>query len=225
MKILTIHGDYTVKSYERLQEIVKDSKKRGWKVERISIRDTLSLPEKITSQSLFGDKSFYVVDEFNSLKKADFDWLKKKNDRLEGFLVLYSGGTVGKRTLNKLPHGYKVEEFKLPKYIWKLLESFYPGNAKNTLELLHEVVKTEHEGFVFVLLARQMRDVYWVSLDDTSVPYPSWRVGKLKGQAKKFENGQLEKIIKELAEADIKAKTSKADLIDSLDFLIATHLE
>ncbi|MFV1917153.1 MAG: hypothetical protein ACC618_01550 [Patescibacteria group bacterium] len=225
MKIFVIHGDYTIKSYERLHEIINSSKKKGWVIERISAKDSLSLPERLTAKSLFENKNLYVVNELNSLTKADFEWLKKKSDGLEGHLVLYSGGTVGKRALNFLAKGYKVEEYKLPKLIWKFLESFYPGNAKNSLELLHEVIKNEAPEFVFALLARQMRDVYWVSLEAKSVPYPSWRVGKLRGQAKKFKNGQLEKIIKELAEADIKAKTSKTSLQDSLDFLIATHLE
>lgn len=225
MKILIIHGDYTVKSYDRLQEIANDSKKKGWEVERISVKETLSLPEKITTQSLFGNKSFYVVDEFNSIKKADLDWLKKKNDGLEGFLVLYSAGTVGKRILNKLPYGYKVEEFKLPKKIWKFLESFYPDNAKASLSLLREVVDTEPTELVFALLARQLRDLYWVSLDSKSLPYPSWRIGKLRRQAAKFSDGQLKELISELADADIKAKTSKVNLLDSLDFVIAAHLE
>lgn len=225
MKILVIHGDYTIKSYERLHEIINSSKKKGWVVERISVKDSLSLPERLTAKSLFENKNLYVVDELNSLKKTDFEWLKKKSDGFEGHLVLYSAGTVGKRVLNFLPKGYKVGEYKLPKLIWKFLESFYPGNTKKCLDLFHEVVNINREEFVFVLLAKHFRDLYWVSIDFNSVPYPSWRVGKLKRQVAKLGSRKLKTLIFDLAEIDIKVKTSNTRMLDSLDFFIATHLE
>ena len=58
-----------------------------------------------------------------------------------------------------------------------------------------------------------------------SIPYPSWRVGKLKSQASKFTIEQLKYLIEKLSEIDIKVKTSKADLTNELDLLIIKQLE
>ena len=130
-----------------------------------------------------------------------------------------------KSQLNSLPANYQIEEFQLTRYLWKLLDSIAFRNSKETIKLLHIVLKTEPVEFVFSLIAKQVRDLYWVTIDDSSLPYPNWRVGKLKKQASKFTKEQLKNIIHDLAELDIKAKTSKANLADSLDFLLVSHLE
>ena len=124
-----------------------------------------------------------------------------------------------------LPPITKTEEYKLPKLIFKFLESFWPGNAKASIRLLHEVIRDEAPEFVFNLLSRHLRDIYWAMLDKESMSYPSWRVGKLTQQAKRFKDGQVQSLIQTFAEIDIQAKTSKANIIDSLDFIIASELE
>jgi DNA polymerase III delta subunit len=55
--------------------------------------------------------------------------------------------------------------------------------------------------------------------------YPGWRISKLTQQAKRFTNGKIAELIKTFAEVDIEVKTSKANIIDSLDFIIASELE
>ena len=49
---------------------------------------------------------------------------------------------------------------------------------------------------------------------------PSWRIDKLAQQAGKFEPKNLRRIISEMAEIDIRAKTSDNNLRDMLDLLI-----
>ena len=225
MNILVLHGGHTVQSYNRLRQIIEQSKNRGWQIERISDGEPLSLPEMLTATSLFNDKTLYIVDSAYRLKSSELKWLKKNGQKIDAYLVIYSQNTITRNILNSLPKGYKIEEFKLPKLIWKFLDSFYPKNTKNCLKLLHQVTKQDPEEFVFALLARHLRDLYWVKADADGLPYPSWRISKLKSQSQKFANGQLREIISELADEDIKAKTSKINISDSLDFLIVTHLE
>lgn len=225
MKVIVLHGDNTIKTYERFQGFIKEARRRGWEVNRIDEKSPLSLPEQLTAKSLFGREAFFVVENPLKIDKADFVWLKSKSNDIPGTLVLYHAGYLPQYIIKSLPKIHKTEEHKLPKLIWKFLDSFYPGNIKPCLTLLHQVAKTEPVEFVFALLARNVRDLYWVSMDESSLSYPVWRISKLKRQAKRFKNEKLKEIIKELAEADIKAKTSKVDLKDSLDFLIITKLE
>lgn len=225
MKILVLHGEHTLNCYQRLQEIILKSKKNEWEIERISNSATLSLSEKLSAGKLFQKNALYVIEDLDKVPKKDLNWLKKKNESLEGFLVILIKRKALKSQLDSLPANYQIEEFQLTRYLWKLLDSIAFRNSKEAIKLLHIVLKAEPVEFVFSLIAKQVRDLYWVTIDDSSLPYPNWRVGKLKKQASKFTKEQLKNIIHELAELDIKAKTSKANLADSLDFLFVSRLE
>ena len=167
----------------------------------------------------------FVLDDYKKITAKDFALLKKNNDKLDGFLVVYNGSTLSKTALNKFPKGYKNEEFTIPKVIWKFFDSIYPDNAKVCINLLREVTKSEPVEFIFHLLAQHLRDLYWVTIDANGTGYQPWRVNKLKNQASRFRPGMLEKFIKNLSELDVKVKTSQENLTQSLDFVIASHLE
>jgi len=225
MKILIIHGDHILKSRERFHEIIKSSKEKGWEVVRVSGDDKFNISEKLSAGTLFANKVLYVIDDYKVITSSDLTWLQKNNENLEGFLIIYSQILITKTNLKKFPKGFNNEEFMLPKLIWKFFESVYPNNTKQCLTLLHEVVKTEPLEFVFHLLARHIRDLYWLSIDPKGPDYQPWRIGKLKSQANRFEGSSLKEFIKSLAELDIKVKTSGDELHSALDFTIATHLE
>lgn len=224
MRIIIIHGDDTEKSYHRLGELIKTAKKRGWEIDRLSV-NSLNLSEKVSSDSLFKKNRLFIMERLFKTKKSEIEWLKKNNERLQGNLVVFHEGTLTKTFLSSLPKTKRIEEFKLPRIIFKFLESFYPGNEKNSITLLHQVLKEEAPEFVLALLARHLRDLVKIKNEEGSLGYPDWRVGKLKFQAGKFNKKSLKKIIGSLSEADVKSKTSKTPLAFSLDLLIVTQLE
>lgn len=225
MKLIVVHGDHVVESRERLQKFTEVARKRGWEIERI-YDNTKNLKEVLVSNSLFNKDRLVIIENFKLINKGGFDWLKKNTKKIDGNVVIYHEGELSKTALKKIPNPEKVEEFKLPKLIWTFLDSIYPDNAKHALVLLHELIENEPVGFVFALLSSHMRDVYWAKVAPETIPYPSWRVGKLKSQARKFSSeDDIAELIEELAQADIKAKTSQDNLTDSLDFIIASELE
>jgi len=224
MKVVILHGDNAIESYKRLQKFIDSANLRGWGIQRI-FDSSQDISEMIVSEALFQVKRLVIVDNASLVTKKNIAWLEKKADNLDITLVIYHSTTLPKTFINSLPKEVMVEEFKFPKLIWSFLGAFYPGNVKKILELLHQIIKNEPIEFVFHLLARQLRDLYWVKVDLASLPYPSWRISKLKSQANKFSKGLLKEFINDLARADIDAKTSKTQLIDSLDFLIVTKLE
>lgn len=183
------------------------------------------MSEKVSGDSLFKKGRLFIIERLPKTKKSEIDWLKKNNERLEGNLVVFHEGTLSRNFLTSLPKTKRIEEFKLPRLIFKFLESFYPGNTKTSITLLHQVLKTEAPEFVLALLARHLRDVVKVKNEEGSLGYPPWRVGKLKSQSKKFEGESLKKVIESLAEADVKSKTSRTSLAFLLDVLILTQLE
>jgi len=75
------------------------------------------------------------------------------------------------------------------------------------------------------MLARHLRDLYWVKVEEESLDYPDWRVLKLAKQAAKFTTSDLEFLISALSEIDIKTKTSDSDLRTMLDLMIVKYLK
>lgn len=224
MKLIVVHGDDILKSYERLQTFIKSAKSRGWSVKRIK-EPSQNIPDALVQDLLFEKEKLVVVENANLINKSTATWLKKKSDDITGTMIICHPNVLTKTFIKSLPNVDKVEEYKLPKLIWSLLDSFYPGNSKMILKLLHEVIEHEPIEFVFSLLARQLRDVYWIKVDPSTAPYPSWRIGRLKRQASKFTKQQLKNLISDLAEIDVKSKTSQENLLDLLDFVIITKLE
>ncbi len=113
----------------------------------------------------------------------------------------------------------------MPRNIFKFLESFYPGNSRGCLNLYYDVINGEPVEFLFSLLSKQVRDLYWVIVEPSTIPYPSWRVAKLEYQSKHFKKNDLVDLIKRLSKLDIRTKTTKQNLADSLDLLILTNLQ
>ncbi|OGM61395.1 hypothetical protein A2955_00350 [Candidatus Woesebacteria bacterium RIFCSPLOWO2_01_FULL_37_19] len=224
MKIILLHGDNSLKSYERLQTFVDVAKKRGWEVKKI-YDNSQKLSEILNAVSLFNKVFLFILDDISLLNKNESVWLKNNINKIDGTLVIYHKDLIPQTYLKLLPVSIKKEEYRLPKLVWSFLESFYPKNGKNVYFIYHELIKNEPIELVFYLLANHVRDLFWVREEIKSVPYPTWRVGKLAKQANKFDKKALDEIIELLAKADIKSKTSQDNLSDALDFIIATKLE
>jgi DNA polymerase III delta subunit len=225
MKIIVLHGDDERKLYERLTKFVGEAKKRSWEVAYLD-NPTISIQEQLSSSTLFGAERFFVIRDVAKLGKKELGWLDKKSRDLPGNLIIYHEDYISPVILKALPAKYtKIEEFKLPVLIWKFLEGLSPGNSKNSIRTFHKIIEKDPPEFIFSLIARHFRDLYWVKTDASSTGFPSWKVGKLKSQSNKFTEDKLREIINQLSDIDIEVKTSKADLVSSLDLLILKQLE
>ncbi len=224
MEIFILHGENTVNAYDRLKKYLEAAKSKNWEVKKITDTDA-NLKEVLMGESLFAKDRLVIIEETKILTSDNLTWLKKNAENINANLLIFHKGTLPQRTIKALPKVTKIEVFKITKLMWTFLDSFFPGNTKTAYRLFHEAVKTDAPEFVFAMLTRHLRDVYWAKADAKTLDYPSWRKSKLLSQAEKFDKSKLEELIDELSIADIKAKTSQTELTDSLDFLIATHLE
>ncbi len=219
MRISLVHGEDTKKAYEKFRGLIDQSKSRGFEI--ISIDDI----RKIVGQSLFEDKLVFVLQKPSKVKLADWKWLGQTAAKYNSNMLIYYEGSAPVTLTKNLPKDAKIEKFDLPKIIFTFLDSFYPGNSKNCLRLLDELVKTEAIELVFFLTARHMRDLAWIRFGKETLNLPSWRASKLAQQSGKFEPEKLRRIIFEMSEIDIKNKTSESNLKSMLDILIVKHLE
>lgn len=223
MKIIVLHGDDTKKSFERLEKFVEAAKQRLWEVSYLDNGE--SIREELSSPSLFGSERFYILRDIKLFGKEEMIWINKNFESLAGNLIIYHEGELGKTFLKALPKSIKIEEFKLPVLLWNFLDGIYPGNPAKNVKQFHQLIETEPPEFIFTLISKLFRDLYWVKVGASNLPYQPWRVSKLKAQSSKFNLNQLKKIIEKLSEIDIEVKTSKADLVSSLDLLLLKLLE
>jgi DNA polymerase III delta subunit len=223
MKIIVLHGDDYTKSSIRLKTFKDVAGKRGWEYQQIS-DITTNIAEVLFGQSLFVKDKLVVIDEPKLINASIAKWINNNYKKHETTLVIYSDKKLSAPFLKTLPKDIKVEEAKLPTKLWTFLDSFYPGNSTSCIKLLHEVVEKYPIEMVFSLLAKQTRDIYWVLIDEKSFPQKGWRASKLKVIGNKFGTKKVEDIIKELAEIDVKSKTSDVNLLNLLDFVIIRTL-
>jgi hypothetical protein len=212
MKIIVLHGDDSVKSYARLMKFVETAKKRNWEIITNEFPNT---------PSLFGIERLIIYRDFTLLTAKDI----KNFDKFDGTFVIYHDGVLPQTFIKLMPKDFRMEKFEMPRILFTFLESFYPGNSNRALKLLHDLTKTEAIELIFFMLARHLKDLYWVSVDPKTPQYPSWRLSKLKSQASKFTIENLQLIVGKLADIDIKVKTSKVDLLTELDLLIVKLLK
>lgn len=219
MRISLIHGEDKEKAYSRFRELVDSSKKKGFEI--IQITDI----KNVVRKSLFEEKTVFVLDNSNKVKLADWKWLGKFASKYNSNLLIFYSSVFIASVLKTFPKETKVEKFDLPKIIFTFLDSFWPKNSKNSLKLLNDLVGNEPIELVFHLLARTLRDLYWAKVAPETMQIPDWRISKLKNQSNKFSVENLKNTINDLAEIDIKNKTTNSDLKSMLDILITKNLK
>lgn len=219
MRISLIHGEDTLQAYNRYRELVDSSRAKGFQI--IPITDL----KDIVSQSLFEDKTVFTLEKPKKIKPNDWKWFSKNASKYNSNLLIYHEGNALVTITKNLPKDAKTEKFQLPKTIFAFLDNFWPGNSKKCLFLFNELIKVEPPELILHLLSRHVRDLYWTKVSKETMDIPDWRVLKINSQARKFNDNSLEEIVNELAEIDIRIKTSDTDLKSSLDILILKHLE
>jgi DNA polymerase III delta subunit len=218
MKITVLFGEDTTASYKRFTTIIDVVKKRDWEI--CHIENQTGFVESFTATSLFESDKLYALADTSFLKPKDLVWLGENADKMDNNWLILVDGALPKKLKDVLPKSTKYEEFQLPKLLFVFLESLYPGNAKNAMKLLHNVLETDAVELVFSLIGTHMRDLYY-----QSPSMPPWKKGKLQRQAQKFSKEKLKKIIAELAKIDSAVKLSQVELLPSLDLLLITQLQ
>ncbi len=224
MKSFLLHGDDNVRSYERLTKFIDSAKKRNWELNFVDDTNT-SFRDVFASTSLFGGERFFILKKVKKIPLRDLEWLGSHAEKLEGTLIIYDEGVVGKTILEVLPKDIAVETFTLPVIIWSFLEGIYPGSLKNTLNLFHKLLENNPPEFLLPFVAKHFRKLYWATNDPGSLKVDTWKMDKLKKQAEKFKDLNLALIIFKLSEIDIASKTGRGDLVSLLDLFFVEILE
>jgi len=223
MKIVVVFGEDTKASHTRFVQIINGVKRKGFQLIRLGKKD--SLINSLRTNTLFPGAILYVHDDATKISDKELSWLLENHTQHESSLLMYHKNSLNQTFLKKLPSNVKKEEFKITKTVFNMLDNLYPGNSKTAIKMLHQAFETENPEFVFALIAKQFRDLYWVMVGEETLDYPAWRKNKLLVTSKKFTEKKLKKIIEKLAEIDYKSKTSDVNTKLLLDMLLMEALE
>ncbi len=221
MKITLIHGANLEASYQTLTTIKHSLKYKDIRV--INAKVVTSLSDQFRLQDLFDESNVYLIESVEFLKESDLVWMRKNAKDFDCLVIIFSNRELTKAFIKKLPPIDKNYKNDIPMYLWKLLDSIYPKNAKSCLSLLRTASLTEPVEKIFALMINQIKDIYIIKLDGGSLNYPSWRLSKLTKAASLFEISDLEDLIHDLAATDTRSK-SGGSLYELLSYNLIKHL-
>ena len=145
MKVIILHGNDTVKSYERLSKFIVEAKSRGWRVSDYSLQN-------IENASLFGEECFYILRDYKQILASSTGKLLDKLEKYSGNLIVYHEGKIPALALKSLKPS-KVELFELPQMLWKFLDHI-------TVDGLHNIIKTQAVEYIFAMIAWKFKQNY-----------------------------------------------------------------
>lgn len=227
--ITLFHGEGIAESRKLLISAVTKDKLEDREIRYIE-GDKLSpkdLESALGTASLFSVETLVIENLLSRLRSKDKDVCIELLSKYSGDknILLWEKKAITKIALAKLGKNIKVNESKAPTALFTFMESIEPGNAKLALDLLHEVVMDSEDIIAFTMLARQISYLIMMKTG-TSPKFAPWQMGKLRTQAGKWSESQLEHFLAELLKIDlaIKTGTTKLSYTDHLDLLLTTLL-
>lgn len=226
--MIIIHGENIVASRQRLIKEIDDFKISGGEVLRLEGKGLtlMEVRQALESLSLLGSQRLIIIENLfsgkqSSEKRKILDYLKKL---LSNQLIIWEEKKVDGRILN--PFKAQVFRFDPAPVIFRFLDSLAPGNARISLNLLHQSLTSGSPEMIFYMLVKQIR---WLILaadlgEKGLGNMEDWRKEKLARQAQKFGLLKLLEIYRRLLKIDWQQKTGQTpfDLTSQLDLLLAS---
>lgn len=225
-----ICGEDSISSRNYFLEQEKNLREKNFEIVNVDYRQVLELDEsEASSASLFTQKRVYFTSSLNKkvLKKLNLKTERKIKEIIisKKIQVFDWEEETTARGLKSIK-GITVKEFKPNQNIFKLLDSCYPGNLKTFINTLHIVSESTEDIFIFIMLARHMRNILITKQGERLPKLMSWQIAKLSNQAKYWRLENLINFYQGLHRIDVNSKTGRTPypVKKSLDILACYYL-
>ena len=225
-----ICGEDSISSRNYFTDQQKVLSEKEFNIVNIDYHQVLELDETGASESsLFATKRAYFT---NSLNKKVFKKMSERNEKKIKAIITSKEIQVfnweeetSARDLKSIK-GVIVKEFKPSQNIFKLLDSCYPGNLKTFINSLNILSESTEDIFIFIMLARHMRNILITKLGERLPKLMSWQIAKLSNQAKYWKLENLINFYQGLHRIDVNSKTGRTpfSVKKSLDILACYYL-
>lgn len=224
-----ICGEDSVASRDYFLGQQKIFAEKGFEIVNIDYRRVLELDQsEASSASLFTQKRVFFTSDLNKkvLKKLNVKTEKKiKNIISSAGIQLFDWEEETTSRDLKSIKGIVIKELKPSQTIFKLLDSCYPGNLKQFISGLKIISESSPDIFIFIMLARHMRNILIIKSGEKIPKLASWQMAKLSNQAKYWRLENLMNFYQGLHRIDVNSKTSSPYSIKkSLDILACYYL-
>ncbi len=213
--IYLFHGENQTESRRKLLELVNKAKGEKKDIVRLEGKALVlsDLKLALRSETFFSAQKTVVIENFfsrPSSKEKDKILTFLKKDGTVDELIFWEAKKIPGTTTRWLK-GWQIQAFELPMLIFKLLDSFIPGNIISVLSTYHQCLKNQPSELIFFLLARQILNLILIKdLGEKGIGGAPWQQKKLASQANKFSLKDLLQIYKKLLHIDIDIKTGKS---------------
>lgn len=222
-------GEDSVNAYNYFYNLKKQFKEKNYEVydiEPLNISEITSWRGE--SDSLFSSKKAFFIQNLNKkTNKKNLSQLKTINQLIGNKdieVISYEEGIPARF----LKFGEKAvkKEFKISENIFKLLDACYPNNLKSFITLLNSVKTNADEIFIFIMLARHIRNLLTIKIDPNSSKLAPWQAAKLKHQASLWQTDKLIAFYHAFHKIDLSIKTNSSPYspCNSLDILSSYYL-
>lgn len=225
-----ICGEDSISSRNYFLDQQKLFAQKGYEIVNVDYRLVLELDEsEASSASLFTQKRAYFTSNLNKkvLKKLNVKTEKRIKDIIASNKILLFDWEeeTSSRDLKSIK-GVVIKELKPSQTIFKLLDSCYPGNLKQFVSSLKTISESTEDIFIFIMLARHLRNILITKLGERLPKLMSWQIAKLSNQAKYWSLENLINFYQGLHRIDVNTKTSNSpySISKSLDILACYYL-
>ena len=225
MKSTILHGDNQVLSRKKFIELTILAKKENLELVRLdwSKTEDKDLHSLSLSQSLLANGVCVAVENFFT---GNTKWVViiAGLDLTKTVFIFWENKALAPATQKKLEFKFLIQKFPIPKNVFNFLDSLFTNNKNNTLGLFEKARIGNPDEMLLVMMARQIRLLYWTKIEPDSLVLPDWMKNKLILQGEKISKDRLSSFHSCLLELDRKAKKSQLpeNLGSSLEVLLAS---
>lgn len=209
MKSTVLHGENQSASRKKFLELISQAKSEGFEILRINWKKESSSNLKLLSrtQSLLSVGVCLAIENFFTGNKKALQLIEETDKNC--LFIFWEDKTLTPATIKNLQNTFFVQNFPVPTVIFNFLNSLSPNNSKNMIKLFRDAVSQDASEMIYVLIARQLRLLYWVKTEPGSLKLPDWMKNRLKSQSEKFTEKQLIELHGKLLDLDRKSKRSQ----------------
>lgn len=191
---------------------IANYKSKGYEAKQIESEELKYLESGYEEYSLFGSRTIYINENIhkafarNKTKLNDLLNVLSKHKELN---ILIWIDSISKRDLGISANVY-IKEFRPDRNIFKFIESCYPSNLKNFVNIMNEIKTKNNEFFIFLMLSRHIKKLllYQVGIKQSNIQ--KWQEIKIDQQQKYWKKEQLIDYYDKLISIDSMIKLGKS---------------
>jgi len=208
--ITVICGEDNIASRNYFHLLKQNFQKKDVLVKELLAAEVFDIDKWISSSlGLFNDKIVFFSEDLNKKVSKRNSSQYEKITKISGDknIELIVWESCMSRDI-KIKTIALVKEFKPSKNIFKLLDSLAPGNKKNFLIILGELLNKDNEFFIFQMIVKHIKTLILIKEGVNQPKLQSWQLAKLKQQAGQWKIENLILFYQSLYKIEVGLKTS-----------------